>query len=192
VRIIAGAARSRQIVTPDSPSTRPTGDRVREALFSIILQRVPGAKVLDLFTGSGALALEALSRGAANAVLADHAEDAIRAVNRNIRNLGYENAVQVLRMDWRRTLKRLESENRQFDLIFLDPPYAMKDMSDVGAELAARNLLAPGGMIVAEHDHHTPPLLETYFRLTDRRRYGRIGLSLYQEGEGGQANDAIG
>lgn len=178
MRIIAGDMRSRRLKAPEGMETRPTAEKAREALFSILAQRVPGARVLDLYAGSGALALEALSRGAKSAVLADCAPKACQAIADNIRSLGCGDRARLLRKADAAAMTALEKEGAVFDLIFLDPPYRM-DTAPVCARLAA-GLLAKGGLIVVEHARETSPAVSAPLSLRDRREYGAAGISLYQ------------
>jgi 16S rRNA (guanine966-N2)-methyltransferase len=141
---------------------------VREALFSILAGRVPGARVLDLFAGSGALGIEALSRGAAEATFVDSAPAAIRAVKANLEALGAE--AEVRRADARRFLDGASAAARQYDLVFLDPPYRLA--GHLGGELTAAlaAVLAPEAAVVAESDRRAPLALE--LPILDERRYG--------------------
>ena len=118
MRIIAGEARSRTILAPEGRDTRPTLDRVRENLFNILQWQCPGARVLDLFAGSGALALEALSRGAAEAVLADCDARAVRVERQNVEALGFSQRARVFQADWRETVRKLSAEGRAFSWYF--------------------------------------------------------------------------
>lgn len=176
MRIIAGEKRSRKLLTPEGNDTRPTADRIKESLFSILQSRLYGARVLDLYAGSGALALEALSRGARDAVLCDVSPSACRVIRQNIAALGYEEKARLLNRSDAAALTLLEKENAAFDLIFLDPPYRM-DMSGVCRRLCEGGLLARDGIIVAEHQKETPPQTGPWAVLTDRREYGITGLS---------------
>ncbi len=178
MRIIAGEMRSRRLKAPEGMDTRPTADRVKEALFSILNGRVYGAKVLDLYAGSGALALEALSRGAESAVLADHGRAACAVIQENIDALGCQGRAALLRMKDTAALAALQKQNARFDLIFLDPPYRM-DTAPVCAALLAAGLIAEDGMIVIEHSRETPPDIAPPLTLRDRREYGAAGLSFY-------------
>ena len=178
MRIIAGEKRSRRLAAPEGTDTRPTADRVREALFSILGRRVSGARVLDLYAGSGALALESLSRGAAAAVLVDCGAKACRVIRENIDALAYGDRAQLLRMTDTAALAKLSAAGEQFDLVFLDPPYRM-DTAPVCERLAREGLLAAGGLIVTEHAKETPPAVSGALALTDRRIYGVTGLSLF-------------
>ena len=179
MRIIAGDMRSHRLKAPGGMDTRPTADRVKEALFSILNGRVYGAKVLDLYAGSGALALEALSRGAESAVLVDSGRNAWPVIQENIDTLGCGDRATLLRMQDTAALRLLQKQNARFDLIFLDPPYRM-DTAPVCAAIAASGLLKEDGMIVAEHSRDTPPNVAPPLVLTDRREYGAAGLSFYE------------
>ena len=127
MRIIAGKARGRQIEAPEGRNTRPTLDRVRENLFNILQMRIRGASVLDLFAGSGALSLEAISRGAEKAVLCDNDRSANRIQHRNAEALGFSGQTEILLSDWKKAVRLLSDRGETFDLIFLDPPYRMTD-----------------------------------------------------------------
>ena len=167
MRVIAGSHRGRALVAPRGSATRPTGDRVREAVFSI-LGDLDGLAVLDLFAGSGALAIEALSRGAAAATLVDSAPTAITAIRHNLDTLGMR--AEVRRATATKFLGTARAHGRQYDLVFLDPPYSRA--SSLGRELstALAPVLAPGARVVTESDRRDP--LELDLPLTDERRYG--------------------
>jgi 16S rRNA (guanine(966)-N(2))-methyltransferase RsmD len=170
MRIVAGTHGGRRLTAPAGRATRPTSDRVREALFSILGERVPGARVLDLFAGTGALGLEALSRGAAQATFVDRDTAAVRA---NLAALGLDG--EVRRMD---VLAFLRGAPGPFDLVFVDPPYAEADR--FGPKLAATlpATLAPGGLVVAESGRRHPLELAPMATL-DERRYGDTLIRLH-------------
>jgi 16S rRNA (guanine966-N2)-methyltransferase len=174
MRVIAGEHRGRPLIAPRGQGTRPTPDRVREAVFSI-LASVAGARVLDLFAGSGALAIEALSRGAAQATLVDSSRAAVAAIRRNLTALGLQADVHPMRAA--AFLERARAAGRQYDLVFLDPPY--RHASALGAELstALAPLLAPEARVVAESDRRAP--LELHLELFDTRRYGDTLIRLH-------------
>jgi len=155
-------------VAPRGRSTRPTSDRVREALFSILAGSVEGARVLDLFAGSGALAIEALSRGASGAVLVDSSPSAVAAIHRNLEAVGVD--AEVRRQDALTYLERARQDARLYDLVFLDPPY--RHASALGKQLSAAlgPVLASGARVVTESDRRAP--LELDLDLLDERRYG--------------------
>jgi 16S rRNA (guanine966-N2)-methyltransferase len=168
MRVIAGRWGGRRLQAPPGDATRPTSDRVREALFSVLADRVPGARVLDLFAGSGALGIEALSRGAAEATFVDSAPAALRAVRANLEALGAE--AQVHRSDARRFLRSASAAARYYDLVFLDPPYRLAGRLGDELTVALPAVLAPGAAVVAESDRRAP--LELGLPLFDERRYG--------------------
>lgn len=192
LRIIAGAARGRAIAVPRGMDTRPTLDRVKESLFSILMPWLPDAQVLDLFAGSGALGLEALSRGAASAVFADNARAAQAAVQSNIIAVNMRQSARLLRMGWRQALRTLAVEGARFSLVFLDPPYQMPDADDMLESLRCSGLLMPDALVVYEHAKEKPPGGEGW-RLRDRRPYGDTEISFFEMvGDEGGGTDADG
>lgn len=179
MRIIAGTAGSRRIEAPRGQGTRPTLDRVRENLFNMLQGKLADASVLDVFAGSGALGLEALSRGASAAVFADKAPEALRTIARNIRGLGFEDRARVLPGDWRKVLKELRTDGAGFDIAFLDPPYAMKDYGELFSELLP--LLKPGALAVIEHEAKAVPDTHTGYDLQRSRNWGYCGVSIFRK-----------
>jgi len=175
VRVVAGTLGGRELVAPPGRETRPTSDRVREALFSILAD-VCDDRVLDLFAGSGALAIEALSRGAAEAVLVDSSAAAVQAIRRNLAGLGIE--AEVRRQTAARFLEGARGGARQYDLVFIDPPY--RRASSLGPQLtvALAPVLATGARVVTESDHRSP--LELELGLLDERRYGDTLIRFYR------------
>jgi 16S rRNA (guanine966-N2)-methyltransferase len=172
--VIAGSHGGRRLIAPRGRQTRPTGDRVREALFSI-LGDVAGLRVLDLFAGSGALAIEALSRGAATATLVDSSAAATRAIRRNLEGLGLEAEIQ--QRPAVAFLRTARVARRQYDLIFVDPPY--RQASGLATELSTAlvPVLAASGRVVAESDRRDP--LELEIPLLDERGYGDTTIRIY-------------
>lgn len=177
MRIIAGTARSRTIEAPKGRDTRPTLDRVRENLFNILQRRVVDAVTLDLFAGSGALSLEALSRGAAMAVMADRDRQANQVEKLNVKNLGFEDRARILQTEWQQTIRTMQAEQMRFDIVFLDPPYVMQDLTEVTRALVP--LLAEDALIVIEHEYHKLPVVSDAYDRTDTRKYGYVGVSFY-------------
>jgi 16S rRNA (guanine966-N2)-methyltransferase len=167
VRVIAGSLGGRRLSAPKGAGTRPTADRVREALFSV-LGDVEGARVLDLFAGSGALGIEALSRGAAEVTFVDSDATALKALRGNLHELGAE--AEVRRADARSFLRSARKSGREYDLVFLDPPYrrAAALAQELDRHLPA--LLAPGARVAVETGRQAPLKLE--LPLLDERRYG--------------------
>jgi 16S rRNA (guanine966-N2)-methyltransferase len=175
VRIVAGRFGGRRLTAPAGRTTRPTPDRVREALFSILGARVLDADVLDLFAGSGALGLEALSRGAAVATFVDSAPAAIRAIRDNLSALGAD--AEVRREDALRFLDGAARASRQYDLVFLDPPYRFSERLGPPLSEALPAVLAPTAVVVAESDRRAP--LTLGLPLHDERRYGDTLIRLH-------------
>lgn len=173
MRIIAGTHRGARIAAPKGIATRPTGDRVREAAFNLI-GPVDGAAVLDLFAGSGALGLEALSRGAASATFVESDRSACRAISENLEKLELTGA-RVVCADAVWTLRQ---ETRPYDLILVDPPY--EAWSELEPNLAQHlpRLLAPDGLLVVETGARTEPALPLPIRTS--RRYGSARLTLFE------------
>ena len=147
MRVITGKARGVVLKTPEGMSTRPTADRVKEALFSIIQFDVPSARVLDLFGGTGQLGIEALSRGAKSAVFVDEQESACKLIRENLRRTRLEQDVRVVRSDYRAFLN---STKETFNIIFLDPPYAEDFLENSLKMITEIDILQSGGIIVTE------------------------------------------
>ena len=170
MRIVGGEARGRPLRAVPGRSTRPTSDRVRQSLFDVLGQRCDGLRVLDLFAGTGALGLEALSRGAEAATLVDEDKDACAVALRNAESLGYAARCTVMREDVFRALARLPGP---YDLVFSDPPYAARASGRILEALAKGPLLAGGGRAVLERDRREPlPEVPAGLRLVEERRYG--------------------
>ena len=147
MRVITGKARGVQLKTPEGLDTRPTTDRVKEALFSIIQFEIPGTAVLDLFGGTGQLGIEALSRGAASATFVDAGEAACKLIKENLRRTKLENQGKVLRSDY---LQYLKTTREKFNIIFLDPPYAEVFLENALNCITEIDILQTGGIIVCE------------------------------------------
>jgi 16S rRNA (guanine966-N2)-methyltransferase len=172
VRVVAGAFKGRRLQTPRGSRTRPTADKVREALFSI-LGPVEGLAVLDLFSGSGALGIEALSRGAAAATFVDSASGAVAAVRRNLAEVGADG--EVVRRD---ALRWLAGAEGPYDLVFADPPYDLA--ARVAGSLTERLpvLLSPQARIVTESDKRSPLMLD--LPLVTERVYGDTRIAVHR------------
>ena len=179
MRVITGKARGVQLKTPDGMTTRPTSDRVKEALFSIIQFEIPGATVLDLFGGTGQLGIEALSRGAKRAVFVDAGEPACRLIRENLKRTRLEADAAVIRNDYLDYLKRCKET---FQIIFLDPPYAEVFLETALKRIAEIDILQSGGIIVAERPlgKELPWEFEGFTRSRDYK-YGNTLLTVYRK-----------
>jgi 16S rRNA (guanine966-N2)-methyltransferase len=176
MRVVAGIHRGRTLRAPAGRETRPTSDRVREALFSILGPSIERARVLDLFAGSGALGIEALSRGAAEAVFVDRSRKATQAIRANLDALGIEADVRPL--EARAALRAASGRGEAYDLVFLDPPYRLA--AELGRELSEglTTVLAPGARVVTESDRRAP--LQLDLPLADERRYGDTVIRIHE------------
>lgn len=181
MRVITGKARGVVLKTPEGMQTRPTTDRVKEALFSIIQFELPGARVLDLFGGTGQLGIEALSRGAAEAIFVDAREDACRLIRENLRRTKLEQGTKVVRSDYLDYLKRCREK---FGIILLDPPYAEVFLENSLKMITEIDILQSGGIIVAERPvgKDLPWDFPGYTRSRDYK-YGSTLLTLYRKNE---------
>jgi len=181
MRIVAGEFRGRRLHSPKTRDIRPTSDRVREAVFSMIAARLPGASVLDLFAGTGALGLEALSRGAVKAVFVDESSDAIRLIWKNIESCGVQDRVEVVQGQVDRVLRRFASKgygSDPFHVAFLDPPYGLGYVEKTIGLLT--ELVSPSGLVVAEH--HRKDVFTGWpkdWHLLDQRNYGDTLISFF-------------
>jgi len=151
MRVISGSARGCKLKAPEGLSTRPTTDRIKETLFNIIAPDIFDCRFLDIFSGSGAIAIEALSRGASEAVLVDNSPKAISIINENLVHTKFDKTAEVIKADVFVALKTLNSQKRKFDIIFLDPPYADGLYQGVLEEIKALELLDEDGYIIAEY-----------------------------------------
>ena len=184
LRIIAGTARGRRFDAPKGMDTRPTLDRVKESLFGMLQFDLPGSRVLDLFSGSGNLGFEAASRGAARVVCNDRSRDCAEQIRANAKLLGLDGVTEVLCLDYTACLQRLSRENAQFDLSFLDAPYADGTAEQAAEQLFTSNLVAKGGRVIVEHATNLPPNVSSQVaRLLDIREYGYCAVSIYGANE---------
>ena len=179
MRVITGKARGIQLKTPSGMLTRPTADRVKEALFSIINFDIPGAKVLDLFGGTGQLGIEALSRGAANAVFVDASEDSSKLIRENLKRTKLEKDAKVIRSDYLDYLNRCRE---QYNIIFLDPPYAEVFLENAIKRITEIDILQSDGIIIAERPlgKELPWEFEGFTRSKDYK-YGKVLLTIYRK-----------
>lgn len=160
-------------------AVRPTTDRVREAIFSVLGGRVVGARVLDLFAGTGAMAIEALSRGAGTAVLVESFPPAVEAAKANLAALGALQA-SCLSMDYRKALRRLAARGEKFSLVFLDPPYGKGLLERAGEEILRAGVLEPGAVVVAESAAREAAPVPDGWVTVSEKRYGDTRVSFYE------------
>ena len=183
MRIVGGEARGRPLRPVPGDRTRPTADRVRQSLFDALGQRMDGLAVLDLYAGTGALGLEALSRGAARAVLVESDARACGVIFHNVAALGYDARCEVIRGELPGALRQLGGE--RFDLVFSDPPYALRAAQETLDGLCSGDLLASGARVVLEADRREPaPVPPAGLSLTDERRYGDTRVLIYSKSAG--------
>jgi len=178
MRIISGEYRGRKLLTPLNNDVRPTTDKVKEAMFSILMPYTEGANCLDLFAGTGGLGLEALSRGAAHCVFCDKDRASIALIKENIKRCGAESKSKVVFGDY---MKALEHANEKFDIIIIDPPYYSGIYEKCFANIEKLDLLSDEGIIIAEHEKNggLSDSFGKYIKIKERS-YGKTVLSLYR------------
>jgi 16S rRNA (guanine(966)-N(2))-methyltransferase RsmD len=180
MRVIGGKARGRRLKAPKGRALRPTGGRVKEALFDILPHDLTDRRVLDLFAGTGALSLEALSRGASEALLVDFSRAAAKTIQENAESLGFSDRSTVWAAPALQAIRRLSRKGESFDLIFLDPPYERGKVGETLRALGNAGILRPGGVVVVEHSVREPVARQFgALILTDQRRYGTTSLSFF-------------
>lgn len=180
MRIIAGEAKNRKLKTRKGFDTRPTLESVKESLFSIIAPYLEESIFLDLFSGSGSIALEAISRGAKRAVMIEKDSEALRYIIENIDSLGFTDRCRAYKNDVLRAIEILGKKGEKFDIIFMDPPYQDEICKKVLKEIEKANILKDDGLIICEH--HLYENLEDEiagFRKTDERKYNKKILTFY-------------
>lgn len=177
MRIISGKARGTKLYTLDGTATRPTLDRVKESLFNIIQNDIEDSTVLDLFSGSGAIGLEFLSRGAKGAVLCDSSKDAIKIIKQNVQKTHFEEKVEVYNMEFTKLVERLQ--NQKFDIIYIDPPYDTDFIKISLEKIIEYELVNENTKIIVETDDETRILNQIEkmdVEITDKRKYGRATI----------------
>lgn len=178
MRVISGTLKGRRLMAPAGMTTRPTADRIKESMFNILGNSVQAMRVLDLFAGSGALGIEALSRNATSAVFVDQAKSALAAIRRNLHDLGQEDHGHVIRRNILDNLNCLASGPQTIDLVFMDPPYETAVLAPALTAVLSCGALAPGARIVIEHSVKEPiayPMDKLV--LVDQRRFGKTLVS---------------
>lgn len=180
MRIIGGRLRGRKLQTFKGSQVRPTADRVREALFNILGRKFIDARVLDLFAGTGALGIEALSRGAHTAVFVDNSAHSLAVLRKNLERCALQHCSRTIQWDVARNLKCLQAYPETFDMVFLDPPYHCGLVPSTLRHLSEIGCLASGAILAAEHEAGMKPEIpSTCFTCIDHRRYGRTALTFF-------------
>ncbi|MBI9084991.1 MAG: 16S rRNA (guanine(966)-N(2))-methyltransferase RsmD [Desulfobacterales bacterium] len=178
MRVIAGELKGRRLVSAKGRRVRPTSDRTKEAVFSILFGRIQGAMVLDLFSGTGALAIEAISRGAAAAVLIDAHGESLAVIRQNLKICGVAERTTTIKWKIEKDLVCIRDHEPPFDLVFMDPPYERGLISPTLENLAKSRCLAGGAWLVIEHAASDPlPEAISPFFVEDQRRYGKTLVS---------------
>lgn len=186
MRVIAGLAKGRQLVAPAGMRVRPTAGRVRRTLMDILAPRIEGREWLDLFAGSGAVGIEALSRGARHVVFVESDPRALAALEANLQRTGLGEGAEVRRRDVTRALEELAREGRRFDVVFADPPYGRGLVDETVRGVATSGLLALGGLLVVQHGARECPAQPEGWRLVRRVEFGETVLSFLAPVEAGE------
>ena len=177
MRIISGTARGTKLYTLNSLETRPTLDRVKESLFNIIQSEIKDSVVLDLFSGSGAIGLELLSRGAKKAILCDKSKEAIQIINKNVQKTHLQDKAEIYNMDFKTAIKKLK--NQEFDIIYIDPPYVTDYVKIAIEEIVKNKLVNTNTKIIIETDDEERILKQIEninVKVVDKRKYGRATI----------------
>lgn len=179
MRVVSGSARGLKLIAPQGEDTRPTLDRVKEAVFSMLTPYLYNSTVLDAFAGSGALGIESLSRGAKHAVFADNDQNAVKCIKTNLQNTKMMDKSIVFSGNVQDYIK---SCDKKFDIIFLDPPYESGLYKKVIEAIYDKDILNEEGIIVAEWDFSKKPDFGAFFEVVKEKKYGRVGISLLKRG----------
>ena len=184
MRVISGKAKGTKLYSIESSATRPTLDRVKESLFNIIQDKLRDANILDLFSGSGAIGIEFLSRGANKAYLCDKSPEAIKMIRKNLEKTRLLENAKLINKDYRKCLEDLKKENVKFDIVFLDPPYETALAVEASKKIIQLELLKNDGIIIIETDQESREKNELQnlgIEIYDCRKYGRVSLIFFSE-----------
>lgn len=177
MRVISGTARGLKLESLEGLDTRPTLDRVKEAVFSMLFDKIADSRVLDLFAGSGALGIECLSRGADSCVFVDINKKAAEVIKNNLSKARLDLKAEVKVCDYKSYLTKADES---FDLIFLDPPYKMGELGGILTLIKENNILNEGGIIIVESDVNFPPQIPC-FKIVKNKSYGRVGIFILED-----------
>ena len=180
LRVIGGELKGRRLRAPSGPGVRPTGDRVREALFDILGTKISEAAFLDVYAGTGAVGVEALSRGARSATFIEKDHDTVRLLRENLDHAGVTAATRVVTRDLAAAIGALEADGARFDIVFLDPPYEGGELDRALRLLGTSSLLAENARVVAEHDARTPQRGTPRLEAVRTASYGRAALTFFR------------
>ena len=182
MRIGAGSAKGRELKGPkDASRIRPTADRVRQTIFNVLGQWFEGQQILDLYAGTGAFGLEAISRGAVRATLVDRDKEALELCRLNAQSVGFAPQVEILGLPVEKAVAQLGRAQARFDVVFADPPYAAKGVETLLEQVGPQGLLQPEGILVIEHDKREPaPEQHAGFTRVDERRFGDTLVTFYR------------
>lgn len=181
MRVIAGRLRGKKLISPEDYRVRPTLDRVREAVFSMIAFEVPEAKVLDLFGGTGAMSIEALSRGASHAVVIDKDPMSIELITKNVKLCGLEGKTRIIREDYTLFLTKNHKTGNKFDIIFVDPPYHGEMLATVLTEIDESDVLSETGYVILETDRGVQSAEDTQNLIkTKEKVYSKSKICIYR------------
>ena len=180
MRIIGGQAKRRQLLSPKGLAIRPTSDKVREALFDILGEKITGANFLDLYAGTGSVAIEALSRGAASATLVEQSNPARQLIRANLARCDLARQAKLISSSVTKALPKLAASKARFDIIFIDPPYAGELIQETLSGLCKYDILQPHTIVIVEHScQRKPPPQVGRLKLYREAKYGQTGLSFY-------------
>lgn len=181
MRIIAGKWKGKKLNTPPDSRVRPTLDRVREAIFSMIAFDIPSADVLDLFGGTGAMSLEALSRGANSATIVDYHKDSVDLIKKNINLCGANSQTTVFCADYGDFLIKSNKTGKKFDIIFVDPPYQGEMVKEVLEQIDENDVCGKNGIVILETDRDFSPMEQTEHLIKIKEKhYSKTKVSVYQ------------
>ncbi len=180
MRVISGQCKGKRLFSVRGLNLRPTSDRVREAIFDILQDQIEGRQVLDLFAGTGALGIEALSRGAGRAVFVEESAPSLTVLRKNIEECRMKDRAQVLAREVKSGIKILEAKGESFQIIFLDPPYGKEFVPKTLKALATSSIVSPDTLIVAEHAATDPAFSIPHLERVDARKYGGTLVSFFR------------